>query len=496
MKVRELVVKLGFDVDTKALNDVDKGLEAIKVGAFGLTAAITGAGVALFALVRTAANGADEITRLARAAGTGVEDLQRLGYAASLSGASTEALGVGLRVLSRNMHEAATNATGTFAQAFQRLKIRVTDANGQMRQSGAVLLDLAERVRAIPNPTERAAVAMELLGRQGGDLVEFLAKGPDEIARLSAELEAFGGVLNEGQLKTLADFNDSLTRLGRFFGAIRDQLAVGLAPTLTKVINDFREFLIVNQEVIRENLAGFVKGLSDFLKTAWKGLRFLGETFMWFIKVLGGAEMATKALLYGISFLAGTTTVAGIMALVSAVKALGMAFVVAAAKALIIPALITAALAAVFLIVEDIVAFFQGKDSVTAVIVDAFGSAFDWVKQRFAEFVDWFMAKGKAISDWVKNSLNPVSSFFQGAADFAAGVVNGGSGTGITPAATGAGSSSVRTANIKVDAPITVNVPSGTDPVTVGERVESGVGLGLEDILRTANRSTSPSLGY
>lgn len=204
----------------------------------------------------------------------------------------------------------------------------------------------------------------------------------------------------------------------------------------------------------------------------------------------------------------------------TAVVLFGNASLIASAKALAIPLLIGAALVALGLIIEDIVGFFQGRDSVTGVIVEKFKEAFVFLQDGFQAFGD----RTKAIIVGLLLPFNALINLIKGVGgalgalsvgDFSGAlgalkesgqkfidpisslVTGQGANLGLSEAA-GFGRPSIqsppsRSNNIvsqNVNAPVTVNVPEGTSPEAVGPFVQKGISEGMSSVLRQTQRQT------
>jgi hypothetical protein len=542
MKVRELITVLGFDIEDKKLKALDEQVDKITYGLLGLSATVVGTGVALFAFVKTSATAADAIYKTALAAGVGTKELQTLGYAASLSGASMEELGVGLKFLSKNMLEASKNPAGEMAKSFAAIGVRATDASGKVRNAGDVLLDLADKFSQISNPTEKAALSMQFFGKSGGNLLEFLSKGRGDIAALAQEFEAFA--LSEEQILTLKDFNDAVTATLAVVGALKDQLAAAVAPEIKEMVDQFRRWVIANKELIKTNLGEFLKGVIGYFWILFRGAMSLADAFLYLAKHMGGVEKMTKLILFGLTAIISGMVINGIVSVTKAMFGLAAATGLAALKPLLVIAAFAALAAAIFLIADDIVAYFQGRKSVTGIIVKAFTDAFAKVREGWTFFKDWFLSDAES---WIKKvatlflALNPavnlgsllsghglpiakfVKSIMDGKKPTMEGLfdkkglfgdvdwsaltrqyLNSGSVTGVTPNTAPLGGASVpfRNATTVGGAPSvvqhnTINVQaSGVTPQQAAQSVETGTKQSVDELIRRAGQVTSPAVGY
>lgn len=510
MTIKEFLIKFGLDVDQKQMADIEKGVDRIKYGLIGVAGVAVTATAALLGIVGVSAHAADVMYKQALAAGVSVETLQSLGYAAEQSGSSVEELAGSLRYLSRNIAEAAEKGSGPAYDTFKKLGISVKDANGRLKTSDAVFKELSARFQNMPDRAKKVQVAMDLMGRSGSNMIEILSKGPDAIQSLVQEAEEFG-VMTEQDVENLKDYNDAIGGVLWIFRQLRNFMASALAPALTDMVKEFKEYLVTNKDIIKQNLTGFLKGMLAIFKVVYSFAKILVGAFTAVVKVFGGAETATKLFGMALLWMSGTYVVSGILTLIKYIRMLTWSVIAAEAAALAIPALIAAAVIAVVLIIEDFYRMLKGDDSVIA----AFGQWLDSV------FMPAFLRAEAFIVDWVKglpdmiwNAIKSLGSAFleigsaigadvwQGmkgaiglggsSATSAANPANAVSPTSILPSS----ASSSRTSNVQVSAPISVTVPPNTDPGMVGEKVETGIAGGLFDIFKVAERAQGAGVVY
>jgi hypothetical protein len=236
--------KKNFGEAKKGVKDFSKEVQKSDVDLKKVGRNMTLAGTAivgsLTAVTLATAKSAEEIDNLSKQTGVGREELQELAYAAKQEGASLEMLGTNLARLSRNMYDAA-NGTGEAKDAFAALNINIRDSNGNLRNSDAVLIDIANQFKSMSNDTERSALAMKLFGRAGADMIPFLRQGGDEIERLRKEARDLGYVLDEETIIQMEQLGDELEAVKTGFAGIGRQMAADAAPALLSVATGAKE---------------------------------------------------------------------------------------------------------------------------------------------------------------------------------------------------------------------------------------------------------------
>lgn len=236
--LREVFAKFGIEVDDSKLKHANEQVNGFaekleKVG--GLLAG----GFVVKELAEWA-NGlseqGDEIAKNAIRIGVTGERLQELGFAAGQSGASIEGMKTALLSMSDRLFDASTKG-GETAAMFAKLGIKVKDASGHVRSSDEVLLDAAEAIKEMKSPTEQAAQAMNLFGRQGRELLPFLKEGREGIEELTNQAKELGGGFSGDALKASEEFNDAMGRQTFAISSLRGKIAGVLLPVLQKVVD-------------------------------------------------------------------------------------------------------------------------------------------------------------------------------------------------------------------------------------------------------------------
>ncbi len=216
-----------------------------KQGLIAVGAAAISAVGAMTVGVKKTLNFADEMAKSAQKIGIPVEELSKLKHAADLSGVSMSGLQTGIRRLSQNMNDAA-NGVGEGREAFEELGITVTNADGQLKSASQILAEMADKFAAMPDGAKKTALAMDLMGRSGADMIPMLNGGTDALKGMFAEAEALGIVITEDLGRNAEQFNDNMDRLGKVFQGLTVQLSAHLAPHLVA----FTDWLVANGPAI------------------------------------------------------------------------------------------------------------------------------------------------------------------------------------------------------------------------------------------------------
>ncbi|AEG54021.1 phage tail tape measure protein [Sinorhizobium meliloti] len=210
-------------------------------------AAAAAAGLAAFGVsVKGAIDAADDMSKMAQKIGIPIEELSRLKYVADLSGVSMQTLATGVRKLSVNMTDALAKPTSEVASAFQKLGIELTNADGSMRSSQEVLIQLSDKFAAMPDGAEKTALAMKLLGKSGAEMIPLLNGGSAALSQMMAEADSFGQVFTKEMGANAEAFNDNISRLTGVIGNLAARVATQLLPHMVA----FSEWLVQNAPAI------------------------------------------------------------------------------------------------------------------------------------------------------------------------------------------------------------------------------------------------------
>ena len=196
-------------------------------GALGALAPVATVG-GLAALVGKTIEAGDAMNDLSQRTGVSVESLARFKKAAATSGTDIDAVAKSLSRLSRGMYEAATTGKGATADAFKALGISAKDAAGNIKSADQVTLEIADKFKTMPDGVEKTALAMQLFGKAGAEMIPMLNEGGKAIESLSTKMTtAFAQKADE--------YNDKLATLGGKVGGLAAGLTVALLPALDAI---------------------------------------------------------------------------------------------------------------------------------------------------------------------------------------------------------------------------------------------------------------------
>lgn len=507
--VQELITKYTFDVDTKPLENVQDKMQNLMGFAAKLALGAGAAAGTLFAFAKMTASAGDEALATSQKLGVTVENLTRLQFAAKQSNIEAGNFNTGLKFLSKNMSE-ASSGTGETADAFKKLGVNVKDANGKLRPTQEVLLQVADKVAKMAPGAEKTALSMKIFGRAGSDLIPMLNEGAAGIQKMMDRSDELGNTMSTELAKAGDEFNDSLDEMLGGMTGIRNMIGSKLIPIITPLIKQFTNFLVLNRKIIATKMEKFFKALGDFVLfvvNVFKRLEPVLKFVFNNIEAIGKAFMVIMAL--GLAYYIGSLAIAlaGLGAMFTLV---GLKAVIGWTLMLAYPIAIGLAIMGLILIIEDLYLFLNDPDA-------------DTVFKGIAEWFDGLPAWGMMLTSFLLTPLRAIvaqfkniweimklvtgnSSFGEAFGNIAKnqGNVfmpdsNFSSQLGFNPAEKPAAQPTTPFNNSVMAAPkITnnINVGAGGDVSQIGKSVLQGTKDGMDESFRGAQRSFKKKGGY
>jgi hypothetical protein len=249
-----------------------KAALALKVGVAAVAAAAVAAGAALIGLGERGMTAADEQAKLARQLGITNEELAVLTKAGDFAGVSASTMQSNMERLNRTLGDAVIRG-GSAAQSFERLGIDYREfanmrADDQMRV-------LADAMSGVETRAEQAAIANELFGRSGQQMLVFLDDAQANLDRASTRVEAFGLAVDEIDSSAIEDANDALSAIGDVVAGIANRIAARVAPLIKFLALKFEEVAIETRgfERVVDGAFNFVIRSAKFVADAIEGIR-------------------------------------------------------------------------------------------------------------------------------------------------------------------------------------------------------------------------------
>ena len=536
--VRELITKWGFDFDDRPLKQMESGISNIKGAATSLGLALAGVTGAVAAFAYAA--GGMEQTQIAFETMLGSAEKATGTLTALKEFAKTtpfelkDVLEGSKRLLAYNVEAEnlipTMQALGNIAAgvgmekmpqlilAFGQVKAATKLTGAELRQFSEAGVPMISALAAKFGVAESAIQKMVSEGRVGFKDVE---------AALFS-LTSGNGRFADLMVKQSKSFLGMVSNIKDMLYLMAVQIGDSVLPQLKLLAAEFVDLIKANEGLIAEGLVQFLKTCVTTAKALVGVTTNLISAFRGFAGIVGGVNNALKIALglmvamIGIKMLTGIGQITIAMwqmaaQTIAAFRAMAAAAITFQLSALAMPLAIGAAIVAIGLIIEDLIAYFNGDDSVAGLIVEGFSDAFAAVLKKLFGFLqsmsDYVVGWVSQLGTWISAALKPIEEFFSKFSNSVfklfgfAGTVGAKLGSvpstisqamGVSPGTAPAlGGSSVSTSqNNSVPINMTVNVGKDADVNQVRTSVKGGIDDAIAPLLRSTARSYQGAGGY
>lgn len=207
----------------------------------GLSAAGAAVVAALGAIAYKSGTSADDLNTLSKVYSINTTDLQKYAVAADLVDVSVEDIARSHVKLEKSMYS-AQNGSKSQTEAFDKLGVSITNADGSLRSSDEVWQDTITALGQMTNETERDAIAQQLMGKSAAQLNPLIEDQGETYKNLTDTLAKYDlDFVDQETLDGANQFNDALDTMKAIgsvaISTIGSQLAAYLAPALEKVVD-------------------------------------------------------------------------------------------------------------------------------------------------------------------------------------------------------------------------------------------------------------------
>jgi phage-related protein len=278
----ESVEKFGKEADESgkkalSLGDIIKAnliSDAIKGGLSALASGISEVGSAMSESLSAGAEYADNIITMSVQTGVSTENLQKFNAVAELVDVSTETM---TKSMAKNIKSmtSASSGTGAMAEAYKKLGVSVTNADGTLRDSETVYWETIDALKNVADETERDSIAMEILGKSAQELNPLIAQGSEGIKAMGDEAVKMGAVLSEDALNSLGAVDDEIQRMNTITGATSNLFASAFAPAISTLMGGVNDLGSSFNYLISSIISGDSGGVEDAMNMINEGVQSL-----------------------------------------------------------------------------------------------------------------------------------------------------------------------------------------------------------------------------
>ena len=227
--------------------------------------AIAGVGAVAVELASKAAGVGESVNDMALKMGESAAQVSNLRGAAIIAGGSLDQISTAMFMFQKNMGE----GTDKFQQGLSRLGVSLDDL--QKQSPAEQFLTIAAAVRDIDDPTQRAAAAVELFGRQGRDLLPLLMKPLDDLVEQS---RALGSTWSNEDAKAAEELQMQFRALTLQVENIAVNIGKDLIPAVSVAVDWF-----VKAASFTADWTGKLSGITGTFTTARDAVHFLVDAY-------------------------------------------------------------------------------------------------------------------------------------------------------------------------------------------------------------------------
>lgn len=247
------IVLVAKDLASETLKGVGEKFhgmgEAGKLAMAGIAAAgaaaIAGVGT-LVAMADGAAHAADEVRKLTRETGLSAEAASGLHFAGEKLNIDNDALSKSFGIFSKTIE--------LHADTLKKLHVEVIKTKDGHVDLEGTIEHVADQFKKMPDGVEKTALAMQLFGKSGKDMIPLLNQGSAGLKEMGADAAKMGLVFSGQGLEAARQYGLAQKELGERFEGMKNTIGMAVVPILTKVFGILAE---AADKIIPPLLAGF-----------------------------------------------------------------------------------------------------------------------------------------------------------------------------------------------------------------------------------------------
>lgn len=250
--VSDIEIRLMANI-ARLQQDMDQARQAVNSSMSSIRDAANSAGKALGALavgfaagafagwIKGAIDATDAVSDISQRTGVAIKDIAGLQMWFQKGGNEAGVFESTMVKLSKKIGEGGAE--------FEKLGIKTRDANGAIRSNVEVLMDSADAFAAMEDGTAKTALAVDLFGKSGAELIPLLNEGSDGLREMNDMAERLGLTFDEKTVDAAGDFNDTLDFMAAASQGVARQVAAQLLPSLNAVTESMFEFITAGNGV-------------------------------------------------------------------------------------------------------------------------------------------------------------------------------------------------------------------------------------------------------
>jgi len=264
MIVRELVTRLGFQVDRQGIQLFNQQILGIKTR-FALAATAVGGFVyQTLQSIRDVGNLISDTENLSKRTGIAFNNLVALREAAKTFRIEPAQFEGALRSFSKMANEAKFGL-GSLFQLSRDLKVSIRDANGELKETDVLFFEMVDQIAKIGDERVRIEAFAKVFGEDVAEKFnEFFKNGSAGAKELAESFQHVGQTL-QGQKPIFDEYEKNLSTLETTFGTFKTELVTAIAPAVNDVLTGWNFLLQQGREEFGGGILGTLKATGDVL---------------------------------------------------------------------------------------------------------------------------------------------------------------------------------------------------------------------------------------
>lgn len=216
------------------------GLGALGMKLMPISAAIVAVGTATIGAALSASKFAQDIEHLSQTTGLSTTTLQKFRGVTNMVGLDFEAFAGASTMVQRKLL-GVENDSNMAAKVFDKLGVSIYDSSGEIKSMDELFPQLIEKLQAMPNITERNAMATAVFGRNLAAIAPVLGLTTKEMN----EAMKASGVMTESQIKDAVKFQQQVNLLKAKLSSMARTIGTEFIPILRDTVAPILENTVI-----------------------------------------------------------------------------------------------------------------------------------------------------------------------------------------------------------------------------------------------------------
>jgi hypothetical protein len=269
--VRELVTKLGFQVDRQGIQQFNRNIIGLKSKLALATGIVGGFVAATLQSIRGVGNLIQDTEILAKKTGIGFEQLIKLTEAAKQFRIKPEQFQGALDSFGKQVR-LARQGLGDLNKLALKVGISSRNANGTLKTTEQLFFEIVDVISAIDDEAQRITAFEEIFGEEvGAKFNEFFKNGSQEALELADSMYTLGESM-ESSIEVSKQFEKDLSTLESTFDNFKKEAVIAITPAVSQSLTGLTEIIKKGREEFGGGITGSLKSFGFVTLDAVKSL--------------------------------------------------------------------------------------------------------------------------------------------------------------------------------------------------------------------------------